>query len=118
MLRTIGIIGLLGLAFLVAGIFAGMPHGFHEATFAMPDGSYEIYQFDQTPWAWVLVPLILLGVGLLVAAILAGAGLLLVLTLIFVACVVLFALLPVLIPVVLILSLPFLAIYGLVKLLS
>ena len=118
MLRTFGFIGLLILLLAVAGFFIGLPHGFHGATIAMPDGTFEIHQLDQTPLAWVLIPLILLGVGVLVATIFAGVGILLVLTLFFVAAVLVFALLPVLIPVALILALPVLAIYGLVKLFS
>ena len=118
MLRTITIVTLLLVFVFVGAALIGMPAEMHDVTISLDDGSYEIHNLRESPWLWVIVPFILVGVAVLLVAVFAGVGILLVVTLLVVAGAILLALIPVLIPVLLILALPVLAIYGLVKLFS
>ncbi len=116
MSRTITIVFLLLLFVFIGALLIGMPPEMHDITVRLDDGSYEIHNLRESPWLWVFVPLVLVGVAVLLVAVFAGVGILLVVTMFVVAGAVLIALIPVLVPVVLILALPVLAIYGLVKL--
>jgi hypothetical protein len=86
--------------------------GFDDPIFLFSDGFHD---HDGGWFGWLIAGAVMLLVGAILTVVFAGVSVLLVCVAIFVAIVVLLALIPVLVPALVILAIPFLAIYGLVK---